>query len=149
MNKKPSSLIKDFFTGIFRPVLTSSRDFKSTVEENKSALNNRLKALTEGRERGADKGFQENFGLVLKAWGIKKEQLPQVLRDLKIRMVLFLCPTALAFIMLYMKHFYVACLIMLCSIIGFFVTAWRYHVLQTKQYKPIPGEKILRFILRK
>ena len=129
---------KELVTMVGQPGKESAKDLKESVANNTNALKKRLQDYAKNRDSDSAKGFETDFNTVLKAWGMTENDIPQVLKELKIRMSIFLVPVILAFYLATKGSRIIAITLMISAILGFVTTLWRYNILEKRQFKSFP-----------
>ena len=86
--------------------------------------------------------LEKNFHFLLVAWGISAEKLPDAIRDLRLRLLVFCLPIAMAIILAYQAitggilFLFAALLCFLVGLVGLLTTSWRLYVLKRRQFLP-------------
>jgi hypothetical protein len=118
----------------------------SPTKEHLSALNGdiqgRLRGFRSGRNAGQQKELEENFALLLEAWGIEGEaEIPGVLRDLRLRRLILLAPPAVAVLVAAVTRSPVSVLTLALlappCLFGIVATCWRIAVLKNRAFTPL------------
>jgi hypothetical protein len=118
----------------------------SPTREHLSALNGdlqgRLRGFRSGRNAAQQKELEDNFALVLEAWGIEGEaEIPGVLRDLRLRRLILLVPPAVAALVAAVSRSTVSVLTLALltppCLFGVVTTCWRIAVLKNRAFTPL------------
>ena len=104
-------------------------------------LQNRLQHFKTHRAPAEQDALEQDFALVLHAWGIEDAALiPAVLRELRLRILIFTLPVVLCAVLAVLMPWPAAWLpLVLVSppcLLGTVITLWRVSVLTRKQYQP-------------
>lgn len=92
--------------------------------------------------------LEENFQLLLNAWGMRESDIPHVLKSLRLRIILFFIPLVLAGIMLAQGSYLAAVIFSLVSIVGILSAYWRISILESRQFQPV-HRTLVAFITKK
>jgi hypothetical protein len=111
----------------------------------------RLRLFRLDRDTDLPKLMEQDFMLVLEAWGIAREEdIPFVLRDLRLRRLLLVLPLAVVSVFALLApgiHFYLTLLLIASPcLFGLLTTRWRMSVLQNRAYTPLLRWLTARFI---
>jgi hypothetical protein len=118
----------------------------SPTKEHLSALNGdlqgRLRGFKSDRNAARQKELEDDFALVLEAWGIEGEaEIPGVLRDLRLRRLILLAPPAGAALVAAVSRSPAAmltlALIVPPCLLGIVTTCWRIAVLKNRAFTPL------------
>jgi hypothetical protein len=118
----------------------------SPTREHLSALNRdlqgRLCGFKSGRNAAQQKELEDDFALVLAAWGIEGEaEIPGVLRDLRLRRLILLAPSAVAAVVAVVSRSPVSVLTLALltppCLFGVVTTCWRIAVLKNRAFTPL------------
>ena len=118
-----------------------SREHIAGLQED---ITNRLSPLRQGRSEEEQEALREDFFRVLVAWGIDEDQLPGVMRDLRLRLACFALPLLMAAVLCTQAAYISRLLLIVCvlacvivSVVGVFTTLWRLWVLESRTFLPI------------
>jgi hypothetical protein len=124
-----------------------------TAAEHFADLNARLAgslaALRSGRDGDTAAAFAEDFTLVLRAWGMTKDDIPRVISELYLRVAIFVCLFALAFLLVTQGAPVLGSMVFICASVGILTTFWRICVLSGGAWFPFPGQRLLSFFVIK
>jgi hypothetical protein len=118
----------------------------SPTREHLSALNGdirgRLRGFRSGRSAVLQKGLEDDFALVLEAWGIEgTDEIPGVLRDLRLRCLILLVPPAVAALVAAVSRSPATVLTLALltppCLFGVVTTCWRIAVLKQRAFTPL------------
>lgn len=80
--------------------------------------------------------FEENFPLLLNAWGMSKADIPVVIRTLKVRVVILLLPLFLAAALAAQGFLILSLIISTAVIFSVSTTLWRISILKSMRFCP-------------
>lgn len=111
----------------------------------------RLRHFRQGRDAGLQKAVEQDFSLLLEAWGIGSEaDIPGILRDLRLRCLVLAVPVLVALLSLpLMPGLYGALTLLLIAppcLFGLLVTRWRMSILQNRAFMPLHRWLAARFV---
>ncbi len=109
----------------------------------KSDFKSRVKKFSYNRTKSESDLAQDNFQLVLNAWGMRSSDIDHVLISLRLRYLLFLLPIIIGIILIFLKYHFSAVFLTITGIVGILTTAWRISILKNQQFVPF-----LKWILR-
>lgn len=102
----------------------------------------RLRQFRFGRDAWFQKALEEDFSLLLEAWGIEREaEIPGVIADLRLRCPILLVPVLGAIVCALCLPGLYGWLTLIAiappCLFGFLVTRWRIAVLQKRAFVPL------------
>jgi len=117
----------------------------------RSEFKARLLHFRRGRDADQQKALEQDFALVLEAWGIASEtDIPFILLDLRLRCLFLAVPVAVALLSACFTPGMISCLTLILiappCLFGLLTTRWRMSVLQTRAFKPLHRWLLARFI---
>ena len=106
-------------------------------------LRERLRGFKSDREQARQKELEDDFALVLEAWGIWDEaDLPGILRDLRLRCLILAAPIFVAILAAFLSRghmsFVTLALVAPPCLVGIAVTRWRMAVLRNRVFLSFP-----------
>ncbi len=114
--------------------------FKGKIQESSQNISS-LKELIQYRFSNIWNGrtfkqsiLADNFPLLLESWGIEERQITQVYKDLKGRLFLYLFVFLIATLLALQNKIFMACLLYICSFVGFTTSIWRMNILKNKRF---------------
>lgn len=120
--------------------VSPSREHISGIRADMDA---RLRALKTDRAEHLQETLETDFHFVLTAWGIfSTDELPNAIRDLRLRLAVFGIPVLLACVLFYQGFdggamlFVASFLCLVVSLTGLLTTCWRLHVLKHRHFLP-------------
>lgn len=105
-------------------------------------IHRRFQLFNKNRGKDLQVVLEKNFHFLLVAWGISAEKLPDAIRDLRLRLLVFCLPIAMAIILAYQAitggilFLFAALLCFLVGLVGLLTTSWRLYVLKRRQFLP-------------
>ena len=131
--KSPASL---------RNILDVVGSTKAHLAELHSGFRHRLAHFMRSRSREDQAAMQEDFVLVMDAWGIQDfSQIPDVIRALKLRFPIFAVPMLVCILAVCLMPFFITWLtlflVTLPCLLGMITTAWRISILQKRCFQPL------------
>jgi hypothetical protein len=114
----------------------------------------RLRHFRRGRDADLQTAVEQDFALLLEAWGIGNEtDIPEILRDLRLRCLLLALPIAMAIVSaLLAPGFYSGLTFILIApscLFGLLITRWRMSILQNRAFTPLHRWLIAHFIKKR
>jgi hypothetical protein len=108
----------------------------------KTDLADRLRHFRFERDTRFQKALEENFTLLLRAWGIESEaEIPGVIADLRLRCPILLVPVLGASVCALCLPDLYGWLTLYCiappCLFGLLVTRWRISILQNRAFQPL------------
>ena len=95
------------------------------------------------RHRAAEEqaALEEDFNLVLAAWGMAETDIPGVISALRLRLLVFLAPALACLITAAWSHSLISLLSLACitppCLLGVVTTLWRISILQNRHFTPL------------
>ena len=106
-------------------------------------LRDRLRGFRNNREQARQKELEEDFALVLEAWGIEDEaDLPGIRRILRLRCLILAAPVCIAAFVALLSRSHISFLTLALvappCLLGVVVTRWRMPVLRNRAFLSFP-----------
>ena len=115
-------------------------------------LRSRLAAFRLHRSSEEQAALEENFDLVLTAWGIADADTPAVVSALRLRLLVFAFPALACLVAAAWSQSLVTWLSLACvappCLLGLVTTLWRISILRNRRFKPL-CRWLLRFRKRR
>jgi len=101
----------------------------------------RFGKFRQGRDSGLQKTLEDDFSLLLQAWGIESEaEIPRILRDLRLRCLILIGPIVAALLAMLITPGFASsltlALISLPSLFGLLTCVWRMSILKNRAFLP-------------
>lgn len=80
--------------------------------------------------------LEENFPLLLNAWGMSQADIPTVIRALKIRVAILVLPLFLAAVLAIQGFLILSLAVSTAALFAISTTLWRISVLKSRQFRP-------------
>jgi hypothetical protein len=131
---------------MFKEVTHSLRSRIAPSKDHLSALRgdvqSRLRGFGSGRETARQEMLENDFALVLEAWGIEeKSDIPDILRDLRLRCLILLAPVSAASLAAVFSRSPLSLLTLALiappCLFGVVATRWRMSVLKKRAFVPL------------
>ena len=109
--------------------------------ELRGEISARFQSFGQGRDSGLQKALEDDFSLLLEAWGIESEaDIPGILRDLRLRCLILAGPVVAALVAVFLTPGFAAyltlALIALPSLFGLLTNIWRMSILKNRAFLP-------------
>lgn len=89
------------------------------------------------RNRSVSQGLlEDNFQLLLNAWGMSKADIPVVIRTLKVRVAILLLPLLLAALLAAQGFLILSLIISAAVVFSVSTTLWRISILKSMRFSP-------------
>jgi len=101
----------------------------------------RFGKFRQGRESGLQKALEDDFSMLLQAWGIESEtEIPRILRDLRLRCLILIGPIVAALVAMLITPGFASsltlALVTLPSLFGLLTCVWRMSILKNRAFLP-------------
>jgi len=121
-----------------RESLASTREHWSELRGEIAA---RFGTFRQGRESGLQKALEDDFSMLLQAWGIESEtEIPGILRDLRLRCLILAGPIVAALVAMLITPGFAStltlALVTLPSLFGLLTCVWRMSILKNRAFLP-------------
>ena len=104
-------------------------------------LRSRLAAFRRNRAASEQAALEEDFTLVLAAWGMADADIPGVVSALRLRLLVFAVPILACLIMAAWSHSPLSFLSLACiappCLLGMVTTLWRISILRNRRFTPL------------
>ena len=101
----------------------------------------RMAAFRRNRAASEQTALEGDFTLVLAAWGMADADIPGVISDLRLRLLVFLAPALACFATAAWSHSPLAFLSLACiappCLLGIITTLWRISILRHRRFTPL------------
>lgn len=101
----------------------------------------RLAAFRRNRAASEQAALEEDFNLVLAAWGMADADIPGVISALRLRLLVFLAPALACLLAAAWSHSPLAFLSLACiappCLLGMVTTLWRISILRNRRFTPL------------
>jgi hypothetical protein len=129
------------FKGIRDNIATRITPTRAHWSELRGEIAARFGQFRQDRDSGLQKALEEDFSLLLQAWGIENEaELPGILRDLRLRCLVLAMPIVAALVAVLLTPGFAStltlALVALPCLFGFLATRWRISILQNRAFLP-------------
>lgn len=131
---------------MFDRLKKDASSFTQPTKEHWDGLGRDLKSRLDHIQQGRDADqtdLEANFQHALTAWGMSEDDIPHVLRDLKIRVMVFLLALLPSAFLLLQEQYVCAACFAVVSLVGSIITLWRIRVLKNRHFKPLCNIKLL------
>ena len=121
-------------------VLALAGESRQHLAELRSGFRSRLAAFRRNRAASEQAALEEDFNLVLAAWGIADADIPGVISALRLRLPVFAVPVLACLITAAWSHSPVSFLSLACiappCLLGMVTTLWRISLLRNRRFLP-------------
>ena len=129
------------FKSIKENVALRLRPTKAHWAGLRGEIASRFGKFRQGRDSGLQKALEDDFSLLLQAWGIGSEgEIPIILRDLRLRCLILAVPVMAALPSLLLVPGFVSyltlALVALPCLFGLLTNVWRMSILQNRAFLP-------------
>ena len=104
-------------------------------------FHSRMVAFRRNRAASEQAALEEDFKLVLAAWGITEADIPGVISALRLRLLVFLAPALACFAAAAWSHSPLSFLSLACiappCLLGMVTTLWRISILRHRRFTPL------------
>ena len=109
--------------------------------ELRGEIASRFGKFRQGRDSGLQKALEDDFSMLLQAWGIESEaEIPRILRDLRLRCLILAGPMLAALVALLITPGFASsltlALVTLPSLFGLLTCVWRMSILKNRAFLP-------------
>lgn len=122
-------------------VLALAGESRQHLTELRSGFRSRLAAFRRNRAASEQAALEEDFSLVLAAWGIADADIPGVITALYLRLPVFAVPMLACLITAAWSHSPVSFLSLACvtppCLLGMVTTLWRISILRHRRFTPL------------
>ena len=122
-------------------VLALAGESRQHLTELRSGFRSRLAAFRRNRTASEQAALEEDFSLVLAAWGIADADIPGVISALRLRLPVFAVPMLACLITAAWSQSPVAYISLACIVppclLGMVTTLWRISVLHHRRFTPL------------
>jgi hypothetical protein len=130
------------------PTAHSAKTAKEDIGFCSSRLKDNVTALKKDRSI-APAELETDFTGVLKAWGMSEADIPRVVREMYMRLIVYAGLFVIALLLALQAFYFPALAVFLCAFLGSLVTVWRICVLSERTFFAFPGHSLLAFLLIK
>lgn len=122
-------------------IVAVAGESRQHLAELHSGFRSRLAAFRRHRAASEQAALEENFNLVLVAWGMAEADIPGVVSALRLRLLVFLAPALACLIALAWSHSLISFLSLACvtppCLFGVVTTLWRISILRNRHFTPL------------
>lgn len=122
-------------------LLAVAGESRQHLAELRSGFRSRLAAFRRNRAASEQAALEEDFNLVLAAWGIADADIPGVISALRLRLPVFAVPMLACLITAAWSQSPVAYISLACIVppclLGMVTTLWRISVLHHRRFTPL------------
>lgn len=122
-------------------VLAVAGESRQHLAELRSGVRSRLSAFRRNRAASEQAALEEDFTLVLAAWGMADADIPGVVSALRLRLLVFAVPILACLIMAAWSHSPLSFLSLACiappCLLGMVTTLWRISILRHRRFTPL------------
>ena len=122
-------------------LLAVAGESRQHLAELRSGFRSRLAAFRRNRAASEQAALEEDFSLVLAAWGIADADIPGVISALRLRLPVFAVPVLACLITAAWSQSPVAYISLACIVppclLGMVTTLWRISVLHHRRFTPL------------
>lgn len=122
-------------------VLALAGESRQRLTELRSGFRSRLAAFRRNRTASEQAALEEDFTLVLAAWGIADADIPGVISALRLRLPVFAVPMLACLIAAAWSQSPVASISLACiappCLLGMVTTLWRISILRHRHFTPL------------
>lgn len=122
-------------------VLALVGESRQHLTELRSGFRSRLAAFRRNRTASEQAALEENFTLVLAAWGIADADIPGVITALSLRLAIFTVSAAICTITAFLLRDFTSFLSLACiappCLLGMVTTLWRISILRHRRFTPL------------
>ena len=116
-------------------LLAVAGESRQPLTDLRSGFRSRLAAFRRNRAASEQAALEEDFSLVLAAWGIADADIPGVISALRLRLPVFAVPM-LACLITAVSFLSLACIAPPC-LLGMVTTLWRISILRHRRFTPL------------
>lgn len=122
-------------------ILDTARLSGRHVTRLRGDFHSRLAVFRRHRAAEEQAALEEDFNLVLAAWGMAETDIPGVISALRLRLLVFLAPALACLIAAVWSHSTVSFLSLACiappCLLGVVTTLWRISILRNRRFTPL------------
>ena len=122
-------------------ILAVAGESRQHLAELRSGVRSRLAAFRRNRAASEQTALEEDFTLVLAAWGMAEADIPGVVSALRLRLLVFAVPMLACLIMAAWSHSPLSFLSLACiappCLLGTVTTLWRISLLRHRRFTPL------------
>lgn len=122
-------------------LLAVAGESRQHLAELRSGFRSRLAAFRRNRAASEQAALEEDFNLVLAAWGIADADIPGVISALRLRLPVFAVPVLACLITAAWSQSPVAYISLACIVppclLGMVTTLWRISILRHRRFTPL------------
>lgn len=122
-------------------ILAAAVESRQHLTELCSGLGRRLTSFRNHRSVSEQTALEEDFALVLAAWGMAEADIPGVVSILRLRLLVFLAPALAGLILTAWSHSLLSFLSLACIVppclFGMVTTLWRISILRNRRFTPL------------
>ena len=122
-------------------ILAVAGESRQHLAELRSGVRSRLAAFRRNRAASEQTALEEDFTLVLAAWGMADADIPGVVSALRLRLLVFAVPMLACLIMAAWAHRPLSFLSLACiappCLLGMVTTLWRISLLRHRRFTPL------------
>ena len=122
-------------------ILDTARQSGRHVAGLRGDFHSRLTVFRRHRAASEQTALEEDYNLVLVAWGMAEADIPGVVSALRLRLLVFLAPALACLIALAWTHSLISFLSLACvtppCLFGVVTTLWRISILRNRHFTPL------------
>ncbi len=122
-------------------IVAVAGESRQHLAELRSGFRSRMATFRRHRATEEQAALEEDFNLVLAAWGMAEADIPGVVSALRLRLLVFLAPALACLIALAWSHNLISFLSLACiappCLFGVVTTLWRISILQNRHFTPL------------
>ncbi len=122
-------------------VLAVAGESRQHLTELRSGFRSRLTAFRRHRAVSEQAALEEDFKLVLAAWGMTEADIPGVISALRLRLLVFAFPALACLVVAAWSQSLVTWLPLACiappCLLGMVTTLWRISILRSRRFTPL------------
>lgn len=122
-------------------IVAVTGESRQHLTELRSGFRSRLAAFRRHRAAEEQATLEENFNLVLAAWGMAEADIPGVVSALRLRLLVFAVPMLACLITAAWSHSPASFLSLACitppCLLGMVTTLWRISILRNRHFMPL------------
>lgn len=125
----------------FSSILAAAVASRQHLAELRSGVRSRLAAFRRNRAASEQAALEEDFTLVLAAWGMVDADIPVVVSALRLRLLVFAIPMLACLLTAAWSHSPLSFLSLACiappCLLGMVTTLWRISILRHRRFTPL------------
>jgi hypothetical protein len=142
------SRLGSIFSDALSPAKHEAQQSAVHIGDVAARLRTRLAAMRTFRDLECAEAVAMDFSALLRAWGMTEQDIPRVIKEMRVRLVVYCALFALAGLVIAQGSPVIGVAIFACAMFGLITTHWRMLVLTGREYFPFPGHGLITALLR-